>query len=477
MERIRRSLRKKKKNKQKDDNNYRPETSGCVSTEVRVVVTGTEAQSRVSELKACAKKLKNKLKKDGSGKRSPVNDYRDEYSNLREQMEQVKQCFQCPDDDDHGRVDEDAGGFKRPRTNSPTHAATVHNNEREPIADYTYSESRNNERVDTSRVPFYRSHSVDDRKTRKLDYRMQEELKVREQANEKLQRDIQYYKDQLQQYKDDLRRSKRDLDTEIKAREEAQNRLSEMMGKQLKNNNPAITDLSDPDRPLSLVEKFSNVYDNEWTDTIEEIEQVTGNEKAATKILLTVVIETYLECYDLRHKGNCALELKNRSATVQIKVNEIADEYKIQLKKMKSNQLQSLKQGIMQKIAKNVDGKVLSCLSQSKKQYFEKCLELCWIMVCHSPPIHLDWEYKGHSFDLQILRPFTESGDVVDYIIWPVMFLHKDGPLLCKGVAQGRSSSSGHTQGRSRSDEHKRGRTGSQKNNQGQSSSNQHTQF
>lgn len=30
------------------------------------------------------------------------------------------------------------------RTNSPTHAATVH--EREPIADYTYSESRNNER-------------------------------------------------------------------------------------------------------------------------------------------------------------------------------------------------------------------------------------------------------------------------------------------------------------------------------------------
>ncbi|CAG2213184.1 unnamed protein product [Mytilus edulis] len=236
----------------------------CVSTEVRVVVTGTEAQSRVSELKACAKKLKNKLKKDGSGKRSPVNDYRDEYSNLREQMEQVKQCFQCPDDDDHGRVDEDAGGFKRPRTNSPTHAATVH--EREPIADYTYSESRNNER---------------------------------------------------------------DLDTEIKGKKkEAQNRYcehyveSEMMGKQLKIT-PCNYRLGDPDRPLSLV-------------------------------------------------------------------NEIADEYKIQLKKMKSNQLQYLKQGIMQKIAKSVDGKVLSRISQSEKQYFEKCLELCWIMVCHSPPIHLD---------------------------------------------------------------------------------------
>ncbi|VDI09394.1 Hypothetical predicted protein [Mytilus galloprovincialis] len=382
-------------------------------------------------------------------------------------MERVKQCFQCPDDD-RNTIEDEAAGFIRPGT-SPTHstAAMIHNRDREPLADYAHSQSdsRNNDtRIDNSRVPFHRSHSVDDRKPNYK--RLQEELKVREQLNETLQRDIQYYKDQLQQYKDDLKRSKRDLDTEIKAREEAQNRLSEMMGKQLKNNNPAITDLSDPDRPLSLVEKFSNVYDNEWTDTIEEIEQVTGNERAATKILLTVVIETYLECYDLRHKGNCALELKNRSATVQIKVNEIADEYKIQLKKMKSNQLQYLKQGIMQKIAKSVDGKVLSRISQSEKQYFEKCLELCWIMVCHSPPIHLDWEYKGHPFDLQILRPFTESGDVVDYIIWPVMFLHKDGPLLCKGVAQGRSSN-----------HYKQGRSSSQKHNQGRSNSSQHTQF
>ncbi|XP_052075953.1 uncharacterized protein LOC127714045 [Mytilus californianus] len=345
MEKFWNSFRRRKKNKHKDDNNYRPETAGSVSTEVRVVVTGAEAQSRINSLKACAKKLEKKLKKEGSGKRSPVNDYRDEYSSLREQMEQVKQCFQCPDEDEYGR-DEDAGGFKRPRTSPPSHStiATVHNNEREPIADYTYNHSRTNERIDNSRVPFHRSHSVDDRKQKKTDYRMQEELKVREQANERLQRDLQNYKDQLQQYKDDLKRSKRDLDTEIKAREEAQNRLSEMMGKQLKNNNPAITDLSDPDRPLSLVEKFSNVYDNEWTDTIEEIEQVTGNERTATKILLTVVIDTYSECFDLRHKGNCVLELKNSSATVQQKVNEIADEYKIQLKKMKTNQLQSLKQ-------------------------------------------------------------------------------------------------------------------------------------
>lgn len=66
-------------------------------------------------------------------------------------------------------------------------------------------------------------------------------------------------------------------------------RLSEMMGKQLKTNNPAITDLSDPSRPLNLVEKFSNLYDNEWTDAIEDVESITKDEWLASKILLTVV--------------------------------------------------------------------------------------------------------------------------------------------------------------------------------------------
>ena len=98
-------------------------------------------------------------------------------------------------------------------------------------------------------------------------------------------------------------------------------------------------------------------------------------------------------------------------------------------------------QAILNKMHAEVDRKVLTCLTKSKKQYVDKCLEVCWMMVCHSPPLHLEWNYKGHSFDLQILKPFTESGNMVDFVVWPVTFLHKDGPLLCKGVAQGARSS------------------------------------
>ena len=83
-----------------------------------------------------------------------------------------------------------------------------------------------------------------------------------------------------------------------------------------------------------------------------------------------------------------------------------------------------------------VERNVLTCLS-NKKQYMLKCVEICWMMVCHSPPVHLEWNYTGQEFDHQLIKPFTEDGTKVEFVVWPVMFLHKNGPLLCKGVAQG----------------------------------------
>ena len=43
-------------------------------------------------------------------------------------------------------------------------------------------------------------------------------------------------------------------------------RISEIAGARLKSNNPAIADLNDQNRPSKLAEKFSELYDSEWTD-------------------------------------------------------------------------------------------------------------------------------------------------------------------------------------------------------------------
>jgi len=45
-------------------------------------------------------------------------------------------------------------------------------------------------------------------------------------------------------------------------------RLSSLAGDKLTKGNPAITDLGDPNRPMKIAERYSELYDNEWTDAI-----------------------------------------------------------------------------------------------------------------------------------------------------------------------------------------------------------------
>lgn len=61
-------------------------------------------------------------------------------------------------------------------------------------------------------------------------------------------------------------------------------RAAEITSK-LNNNNPNITDLSDMNRPTKIVDRFCRLYDNEWSDTFEELEKmykhdIRGDERA-----------------------------------------------------------------------------------------------------------------------------------------------------------------------------------------------------
>ena len=60
-------------------------------------------------------------------------------------------------------------------------------------------------------------------------------------------------------------------------------RLSAVAGTKLKYNNPGITDLSDDNRPNKLAEKFSELYDNEWTAAFEVIESTKEMDKNDAK--------------------------------------------------------------------------------------------------------------------------------------------------------------------------------------------------
>lgn len=56
-------------------------------------------------------------------------------------------------------------------------------------------------------------------------------------------------------------------------------RLSKIAGAKLTDGNPSITNLSDPNRPMKLGDKFSELYDNEWTDLLDHfIKKMKGKE-------------------------------------------------------------------------------------------------------------------------------------------------------------------------------------------------------
>lgn len=43
------------------------------------------------------------------------------------------------------------------------------------------------------------------------------------------------------------------------------------MGEKLNENNSGIADLSDPNRSTKVAEKYNSLYDNDWTDALEEL--------------------------------------------------------------------------------------------------------------------------------------------------------------------------------------------------------------
>lgn len=73
----------------------------------------------------------------------------------------------------------------------------------------------------------------------------------------------------------------------------------------------------------------------------------------------------------------------------------------------------------------------------TKLVFFEKCVYLCWCMVIQKPVLHLDDDQVLNTqIDKNTYEEFDKSGYSVAYVVWPALFLHKDGPLLCKGVVQ-----------------------------------------
>ncbi|CAG2242931.1 unnamed protein product [Mytilus edulis] len=80
------------------------------------------------------------------------------------------------------------------------------------------------------------------------------------------------------------------------------NDLSEQAGMRLTNNNPGIANLGDDNRPSKISERFSELYDNHWTDAMEALDGHKFQEREGIEMLLEVLNAIYEDCKLQREK-------------------------------------------------------------------------------------------------------------------------------------------------------------------------------
>ncbi|CAC5415454.1 unnamed protein product [Mytilus coruscus] len=188
-------------------------------------------------------------------------------------------------------------------------------------------------------------------------------------------------------------------------------RLSEAAGNTLKENNPDIADLSDMNHPTPLAEKFSSLYTDEYTDAIEVIAN-DMDEAASVKVMLQ-----WLQGQNVALSDRCLNYVKEFQKKIAVESLVVVG----QICYVKSVTQQTL-------LSDN-------CIVK----YIKICSELCWMMQMSDPPLYLNFDVNsGENFNKNDYHVFTKCGRKIDYLVWPVLYLHKTGPILAKGLAQGK---------------------------------------
>ncbi|KAK3582888.1 hypothetical protein CHS0354_009694 [Potamilus streckersoni] len=241
-----------------------------------------------------------------------------------------------------------------------------------------------------------------------------------------------------------------DQNTDLKKEAESLRlRLSELSGAKLSHENPDITDLSDPNRPSKLGEKYSEIYSNQWTNAFVALSKQTPEQTEDERIvyLYNILIDGYNFCKDVRRTQILSLE--------EIMINPAG------LRGMETRGKKQ-KEVVSDTFAKNLSDAAKLCTNLSSKSmvrafltngekkskygeniklceaYIKECIRICWHMQVHTPPLCIDLKnLKGQKFVNDIYKEYTVRGKHIAFVVWPALYLHENGPLIAKGVAQG----------------------------------------
>ncbi|XP_052077707.1 uncharacterized protein LOC127715637 isoform X3 [Mytilus californianus] len=252
----------------------------------------------------------------------------------------------------------------------------------------------------------------------------------------------------------------------VKEKDEALSRLSKLAGQKLTEGNPAITDLGNPNRPAKIEERWASLYTDEWTDVFEEIiqknEKMENKDETPEKQLLNIVDWCYKQCTKIFNSQTTSMHEKVWELVgilhlpgvkeITLKKNQRINAYDQKGKEnavliesiesflqnaKEQRQCSSTLVDSVKKKCSDDYGSLNQTTSGSKKDFVRKCSELCWYMISSDPPMAIEYEnFKNKSMDSNKFNKYNRTGTIVEYVVWPVLLLHIDGPVLAKGTVQ-----------------------------------------
>ncbi|XP_052794082.1 uncharacterized protein LOC128227506 [Mya arenaria] len=214
--------------------------------------------------------------------------------------------------------------------------------------------------------------------------------------------------------------------------------------------------------PATLADRFTDLYKAEWKSAHDELAHVLGD-KQAVRHLLWIVAKSSIICASLATQQIQDIEtsvtgvmvsrdplnkkslfddaLAKSNEEIVSKTRGMLIDYRRELAKLSVPMLQKeIRRAIAAELGTSLPRRFTG-IGNHFTSYAEKCIAIVWLMYVHDPPMHLEWltrDQEGTDFKVDLYLPYTRPGTLFDYCVWPVVRLHRNGPILCKGVAQGR---------------------------------------
>ncbi|MCK5894792.1 MAG: hypothetical protein KAG53_10400 [Endozoicomonadaceae bacterium] len=246
----------------------------------------------------------------------------------------------------------------------------------------------------------------------------------------------------------------------LKEKQKFLTQLSTCIGDEFRQNNPGNRDLSDENRSDKLCDKLTEVYDNQWTDVMLDMEErqqslaetsgveinETENSKKNAIRLAEMLNEIQSEVKN--YIANRKKEMKNNKISILQAILDDKDPNKYivhndldlwenetqHIKKSLSENTSKLKEIVDSLTDTLINAKHSDIDSNYLKTYLRLLVRIIMFMELNDPPLIFCWATPGDTFDKSDFNKYMANGSTIDYPVWPAVYV--DNVRIMKGVAQ-----------------------------------------